>query len=71
MLMCSNMCMWNDSGMVGKHVVVAFLSKWHSADLPLKIHNNSFLHFLAVAGIAKIIYLKFITEKTFFCIDKG
>ena len=45
--MCWNMCMWNDSGMVGKHVVGAFLSKWHSADLPLKIHNNSFLHFLA------------------------
>ena len=48
MIMCARICA---CGMIvewqRKHVMVAFLSKWHSADLPLKIHNNSFLHFLA------------------------
>ena len=48
MIMCARICA---CGMIvewqRKHVMVAFLSKWHSADLPLKIHNNSFLHILA------------------------
>ena len=72
MIMCARICA---CGMIvewqRKHVMVAFLSKWHSADLPLKIHNNSFLHILATQwqGYQKNIYVKFIAEKTFVCID--
>ena len=68
---CSNMCTWNDSGMAAETCYGCILVKVAFCRFAIE-NSQQFIPAFpchTMAGISKIIYVKFIAEKTFVCID--
>ena len=68
---CSNMCMWNDSGTAAETCYGCILVKVAFCRFAIE-NSQQFIPAFpchTIPGISKIIYVKFIAEKTFVCID--